>query len=56
MITLYHGSYMEIPEPLAKAGRQNLDFGPGFYLTKLKDQAEAWAAIIASRKGRKLYR
>lgn len=52
MITLYHGSYTEIQQPLAKVGRRNLDFGQGFYLTKLKEQAEAWAAIIASRKGR----
>lgn len=52
MITLYHGSYTEVHQPLAKAGRRNLDFGRGFYLTKLKEQAEAWAAIIASRKGR----
>lgn len=52
MITLFHGSYTEIPQPLAKAGRKNLDFGPGFYLTKLKEQAEAWADIVASRKGR----
>lgn len=52
MITLYHGSYTEVHQPLAKAGRRNLDFGRGFYLTKLKEQAEAWAVIIASRKGR----
>ena len=52
MITLYHGSYMEVQQPFAKAGRRNLDFGQGFYLTKLKEQAETWAAIIASRKGR----
>lgn len=52
MITLYHGSYIEVQRPLAKAGRRNLDFGQGFYLTKIKEQAEAWAAIIASRKGR----
>ena len=43
---------MEIQQPLAKAGRRNLDFGQGFYLTKIKEQAEAWATIIASRKGR----
>ena len=52
MITLYHGSYMEVQQPLAKAGRRNLDFGQGFYLTKFKEQAETWSAIIASRKGR----
>ncbi len=52
MITLYHGSYIAVPQPLSKVGRLNLDFGHGFYLTKIKEQAEAWASIIASRKGR----
>lgn len=52
MITLYHGTYMSIPEPLAKVGRKNLDFGPGFYLTKIESQAKDWAIIIATRKGR----
>ena len=49
---LYHGSHLAVPQPLAKAGRRNLDFGPGFYLTKLKAQAEAWAVVVAGRKGR----
>ena len=53
MMTLYHGSDMAVPNPQALAGRQNLDFGRGFYLTKIKKQAEAWAYIIARRKGRK---
>lgn len=52
MITLYHGTYLSIPKPLAKVGRKNLDFGPGFYLTKIESQAKDWATIIASRKGR----
>lgn len=43
---------LEIPEPLAKIGRKNLDFGPGFYLTQIESQAKDWATIIASRKGR----
>jgi hypothetical protein len=30
MITFYHGSDMEVQQPLAKAGRRNLDFGQGF--------------------------
>ena len=29
-----------------------MDFGQGFYLTKLRKQAEAWAETIAERKGR----
>ena len=52
MITLCHGTHLSIPEPLAKVGRKNLDFGPGFYLTKIESQAKDWATIIASRKGR----
>jgi len=52
MIRLYHGSSIAVSNPLAKAGRRNLDFGQGFYLTKIKEQAESWARIIASRKGR----
>ena len=46
MMTLYHGSYLSIPAPLAKAGRKNLDFGHGFYVTKLQAQAEAWARLL----------
>lgn len=52
MTILYHGSYAEVSQPQAWVGRRNLDFGPGFYLTKIKKQAEAWAVVVASRKGR----
>ena len=52
MITLYHGTYLSIPEPLAKVGRKNLDLGPGFYLTMIESQAKDWAIVISSRKGR----
>ena len=51
-MTLYHGSDIVVKNPLAKAGRRNLDFGRGFYLTNLRGQAESWAQVIASRKGR----
>lgn len=43
MIILYHGSTLSVEQPLANAGRANLDFGPGFYLTRLPNQAEEWA-------------
>lgn len=43
MITLYHGGVMVIEKPLAKIGRKNLDFGPGFYLTRRLQQAVDWA-------------
>lgn len=52
MITLYHGSYIAISAPLVGLGRKNVDFGQGFYLTKLKSQALSWAKTIAQRKGR----
>lgn len=53
MTTLFHGSYMAVPTPYAGLGRTNVDFGQGFYLTKLREQAASWAAVIAERKGRK---
>lgn len=52
MMTLYHGSYIAVTSPLVKVGRKMVDFGQGFYLTKLREQAESWAKTIAERKGR----
>ena len=51
-MTLYHGSYVSVPDPQVSKGRAKVDFGQGFYLTKIKEQAESWAQTIASRKGR----
>ena len=52
MITLFHGSYVAVSTPLVKLGRKKVDFGQGFYLTRLRQQAESWAETIAERKGR----
>lgn len=52
MITLYHGSYIAVPSPLVGLGRKKVDFGQGFYLTNLHEQAKSWAEMIAERKGR----
>lgn len=49
---LYHGSNIEVAQPLALAGRRNLDFGRGFYTTRIKTQAQKWATLVASRKKR----
>ena len=49
---IYHGSNVVVTEPLAKAGRRNLDFGRGFYTTRLKSQAQKWARLVSSRKGK----
>jgi hypothetical protein len=51
MITLYHGSYMSVPSPLTGVGRRELDFGPGFYVTNLREQAERWARRKAALLG-----
>ncbi|MDE5642080.1 MAG: DUF3990 domain-containing protein [Muribaculaceae bacterium] len=52
MITLYHGSYLAVNSPFVGLGRKKVDFGQGFYLTKLQSQARSWAETIAERKGR----
>lgn len=46
MLTVYHGSIVQIDSPIAKAGRENLDFGQGFYITDIKEQAKRWAFRI----------
>lgn len=51
-ITLYHGSNVEVKKPLTNVGRKNLDFGQGFYLTNIKEQAEYWSETIATRLGK----
>lgn len=39
---LYHGSYTEVVKPDVTHSRRNVDFGPGFYTTPLREQAEKW--------------
>ena len=50
MIIVYHGSAIEVSKPLVALGRTNLDFGQGFYITDLQQQAERWASRIATRR------
>ena len=45
-VTLYHGSFIAVKSPLVSVGRRELDFGPGFYVTRLRDQAERWARRV----------
>ena len=40
---LYHGGTEAVMQPDCKAGRPDLDFGQGFYVTLLLDQAEGFA-------------
>lgn len=46
MIPLYHGSTFCVEQPLVSAGRERLDFGQGFYLTRLQEQAQDWAVRL----------
>ncbi len=39
---LYHGSNMPVPKPDLRHSRKRVDFGPGFYLTPLPEQARTW--------------
>ena len=39
---LYHGSFLEIAKPDLVHSRPNVDFGRGFYVTPLHEQAEKW--------------
>ncbi len=46
---LYHGSYMEITEPDLIHSRPNVDFGRGFYVTPLYEQAVKWCGKFKRR-------
>lgn len=41
---VYHGSTIIVEKPLVGVGRKNLDFGQGFYITDLRQQAISWAS------------
>ncbi len=52
MITVYHGSYTAIEEvDLAYSGTGK-DFGQGFYVTNLLEQARTWAKRIGRDRGK----
>lgn len=42
-MTVYHGSYTAVNKPEILKGRNTKDFGPGFYCTVIREQAERWA-------------
>ena len=50
MIRLYHGSSVEVRKPLVGVGRRKVDFGQGFYMTRMRKQAELWAKAVANRR------
>ncbi|MCQ2305237.1 MAG: DUF3990 domain-containing protein [Bacteroidales bacterium] len=49
-LIVYHGGTEEVKTPICKFGRPNLDFGQGFYVTELRNQAVSWALQMADRR------
>ena len=46
---LYHGSFLEIAKPDLVHSRSNVDFGRGFYVTPLREQAVKWCGKFKRR-------
>ena len=46
---LYHGSFLEIAKPDLVHSRPNVDFGRGFYVTPLYEQAAKWCGKFKRR-------
>jgi hypothetical protein len=49
-VIVYHGATEIVKNPICKIGRNNLDFGKGFYMTDIKEQAERWAKSVAFKR------
>jgi hypothetical protein len=49
-LIVYHGTTLMVEHPICKFGRQNLDFGQGFYVTDIRQQAVEWAMRMARSK------
>ena len=46
---LYHGSFLEIVKPDLVHSRPKVDFGRGFYVTPLYEQAAKWCGKFKRR-------
>ena len=44
---VYHGGTDIIKQPMVQLGRNKLDFGKGYYVTDILEQAEMWSRRIA---------
>ena len=49
-VVVYHGGTEPIATPICKFGRPYLDFGQGFYVTNLREQAVTWANNMARNR------
>lgn len=52
VIIVYHGGTEKIEHPICKFGRKNLDFGQGFYVTNIREQAVAWANNMSRNRNK----
>ncbi len=48
MRKVYHGATHIVESPLCHIGRDNLDFGKGFYVTDIREQAVSWATRVVN--------
>ena len=48
-MTVYHGSTLEIRAPDVSHSKRFLDFGPAFYVTSFREQAQNWARRKCAR-------
>lgn len=48
MRKVYHGATHIVKSPLCHIGRDNLDFGKGFYVTSIRKQAVSWATRVVN--------
>lgn len=46
----YHGSFLEVEKPDLIHSRPNVDFGRGFYVTPLYEQAVKWCGKFKRRE------
>ena len=51
-IIVYHGGTEIVDKPDCRRGRKNLDFGQGFYVTDIRDQAVKWAENMSRSRNR----
>ena len=47
---LFHGSLVRVEYPDVTIGRDSLDFGRGFYMTRDYEQAVRWTNILVKRE------
>ena len=50
-MTVFHGSICKVRCPDLSRSKKYIDFGPGFYVTDIRKQAERWSRRKAARFG-----